>query len=187
MPRLLLALGLLLAAPALGPSALGQPAPGRSADALYHDAAARYIAGDDAAAEALAERGLALDPAHPRLIALLEALRQEREPSAGAGASQAEGEPEPGDGAPPAEPGTSDSPGEGDDSAEGEPEGQDSDGPAGDPAPGRPASPSEGPPPEGLSPAEAERILRAIEADEQDLLRRVQRRPERPRTVERDW
>src|SRR5690606_14544890 len=38
-----------------------------------------------------------------------------------------------------------------------------------------------------MSPAEAERILRAIQADEVQLLRDVQRRRARPRYVEKDW
>ena len=41
--------------------------------------------------------------------------------------------------------------------------------------------------PGAMSRAEAERILRAIQSDERELLRDVQRRRARPRYVEKDW
>jgi hypothetical protein len=179
MHRLLLLLGLLLAAPAAG----------QSAEAWYHDAAARYIAGDDAGAEAAAERGLRQEPEHPRLLALLEAIRQRPPQASGStgpsgpdsdtpqpGGDEPEGGEDPGEGsggdAPPEEPEPDEGQGEGSDE--------------GDPRPGSAGAPTEAPS-EGLSRAEAERLLRAIEADEAELLRRVQRRPERPRTTDRNW
>ena len=198
--RLLPLLLLLAAAPAGAQSVAG----------YYHTAARAYIGGENAEAERAAEAGLALDPTDVRLRALLDKIRernpegqggeqeqqeadqqstgegnQQRDAREGEQQEDAEGEPrnqqEEQQGQQPEEP------------SEQEPQdGQQGDvGAAGD----QPANPQGGGEqlgefevePGQMSRAEAERILRAIESDELELLREVQRRRARPRYVEKDW
>lgn len=180
----------------------------------YHDAAQLYIAEDNAAAEEAALAGLALAPDDDKLRALLDKIRERNEQQGqqgndgeqedteneqtqqGEGQQQdqnASGEPQPGDegpqqqepgGEPGQQPpeGSQDEPPpderEGEMGAEGEP-GENAQG-------GGEATPFDVKPGE-MSRAEAERILRAIQTDELELLRDVQRRRARPRYVEKDW
>lgn len=190
------------------------PAGAQSVADYYHAAAQAYIGGENAEAEAAAEAGLTLDPTDAKLRALLEKIR-ERNPEGSGGEQeqqeadqQDEGEGEPQDDAQSGEQ-------EGEVESEGEPQNQQQDeqpqgqqpeepseqepqdeqqgdaGAEGD----QPVNPQgggeqlgafEGEPGQ-MSRAEAERILRAIEADELELLREVQRRRARPRYVEKDW
>ena len=190
------------------------PAGAQSVADYYHAAAQAYIGGENAEAEAAAEAGLALDPTDAKLQALLEKIR-EKNPE-GSGGEQddadqqddAEGEPQDD-----AQSGEQEDGAEGeqqDQQQDQQPQGQQPEEPSeqepqdeqqgeqqGDVgAEGeQPADPQGGGEqlgefevePGQMSRAEAERILRAIESDELELLREVQRRRARPRYVEKDW
>lgn len=185
---------------------LAAPVRAQSVAEYYHHAAQRYIAGADAEAEAAALAGLALAPDDARLQALLEQIRQRQQESGGQQGQDESDQQQPGDG--PQQQGQE---GDEQESDEGEQE-QDGEGQPQEPSeqpPGEPQSPqpgdagtqgeqNPGAPGDGafapeatepgqMSRAEAERILQAIEADELQLLRDVQRRQSRPRYVEKDW
>lgn len=196
---------------------LAAPVAAQSAEDFYHDAARLYIAEDNAAAERAALDGLALAPDDAKLRALLDAIREQNDQQQSGQGEQEErddadeqqqgygstpqdeedaGRPQQSDeGAPDdQQPGGEqapenqqpDEPAEPDGEREGEAgaEGQQADGDA------RPGDGAAQPPDDAagtMSPAEAERILRAIQADEVQLLRDVQRRRARPRYVEKDW
>jgi hypothetical protein len=156
------------------------PAFGQSADEQYHAAAQAYIAGDVEGARAAAVAGLRAAPDHARLQALLALLEEPEPPPAGVGAAGEggpgdDGSPESGD-----DPDSSEEPG--DDDGNGEGEGVD-DGDAGDASRGQGAEEGAG----AMHPDEADRILRAIEEDEQDVLRDVTRRRTSNRSQEKDW
>lgn len=194
-PRTVLRLLLLIGLAAAGPVAA------QSAEELYHSAAGLYIAGDNPAAEAAAVQGLRQAPDDRRLQALLEAIRQQDQ---NGGAGQAAGEdaeqqrpggdqPGPDDAGPPETGDAGEPDAAGEEPADTDPQ-DGREGEAGEEGDGRPDQPGANgqqagaqPSPGGLSQEEAERILRAIEADEQDLLQQVQRRPARNRNIERDW
>ena len=73
-----LALSLALAAALAAVPVLAQRAP-TGAAALYHDAAAQYVAGELAPAEAAARQGLRLAPDNAKLQALLDLILQDQE------------------------------------------------------------------------------------------------------------
>ncbi len=190
---------------------LAAPAAAQSVADYYHAAAQLYIGEQNQRAEAAAEAGLALDPDDAKLRALLEKIREQEE-GQGGGGQQAEdaddrqpgegdeqqdggedgeepqpdaespgeqgGEPQPGEPQPRDQPAPDER--EADAGAEGDEQ------PDAQPGDGGTATPFEVPPGE-MSRAEAERILRAIQTDELELLRDVQRRRARPRYVEKDW
>ncbi len=190
------------------------PAGAQSVTDYYHTAARSYIDGDNAEAERAAEAGLALAPNDAKLQALLDKIR-ERNPDDSGGEQeqdeadqQEDGEGEQQDdaqsGEQDGEESESEQPGEqqqpeGDQQQPEEPseqepteQQQDDAGTEGEQEPSNPqgggdtATPFDVKPGE-MSRAEAERILRAVESDELELLRDVQRRRARPRYVEKDW
>lgn len=205
MSRALALLVLLGAAPATAQSAMD----------YYHTAAQLYIGEQNPQAEAAAEAGLALDPGNTKLQALLEKIREQQEQQNGGGEQQeqddadeqqpGEGEQQP-DGAEGGEQPQPDAESEGEQEGEQQqpseqqpPEDQTvpdereaNAGAEGETQPEEPqdgsgtATPFEVKPGE-MSRDEAERILRAIQTDELELLRDVQRRRARPRYVEKDW
>jgi hypothetical protein len=59
-----------------------------SADAFFHDAAQRYVAGDQEAARRAVERGLKVAPSDPRLRALQKKLKQQEKRREGGRSSQ---------------------------------------------------------------------------------------------------
>ncbi len=167
----------------------------------YHAAARHYIEQENPEAEAAAEAGLALDPENEKLRALLDKIRErdegdsgEQQPGDADEQEPGEGEPQPGEGEPQpdgegeAEGETGEQPPEAEQQPdEGEPQPGDGTEPPDDPqGGGGTPTPLEVEPGE-MSRAEAERILRAIQTDELELLRDVQRRRARPRYVEKDW
>jgi hypothetical protein len=189
---------------------VASPAGAQSVADYYHAAAQAYIDGANADAEQAAVAGLTVDPTDAKLQALLEKIR-ERNPDDSGGEQEQDdaenqedgegeqqedaqsGEPDPeaeqegqdeqrqpeGEQRQPEEPSE---PNEqrGDAGAEGEQEPQTPQGG------GTQSAPFEVEPGE-MTQTEAERILRAIESDELELLREVQRRRARPRFVEKDW
>lgn len=187
------------------------PATAQTAMDYYHEAARAYIGDARAEAERAALAGLALDPVHARLQALLEKIR-EQPPENGDGQPDSSDDadssdpPEDSDEADSADTGDDGTPQPSDQAADQQPgDGQQQEGAP--PETPQPAEPDEGEGPAGegkdpaeidlppdldvkpgaMSRAEAERLLRAVEADELDLLREVQRRRARPRYVEKDW
>jgi hypothetical protein len=182
------------------------PAGAQSVADYYHAAAQSYIGGDSAEAERAAEAGLAIDPTDAKLRALLEKIR-ERNPDDSGGEQeqpeadqQEEGESEQQDG----ESGEPDpeAESEGEQQRQQQPEEppdqdpqQEQQGEAGTEGEQQPTDPQGGGEQLGefevelgeMSQADAERILRAVESDELELLREVQRRRARPRYVEKDW
>lgn len=181
----------------------------------YHQAAGLFVDGEAERAEAVATEALALAPNDRKLQALLDAIRQESpdSPESGGGGEDAgeQGEPRPNDaessGEPPEEPSSEDPSvqGEGEsDALQDEDQAAESDAtgtqqPDGDEE--REASDAEqAPEPDGagsstpadlkpgqMTRAEAERILGALDADEEALLQQVQRRNTPPKRVQKDW
>ncbi len=183
----------------------------------YHAAAQQYIGGQNAEAERAAEAGLALDPNNAKLQALLEKIRERNPDDSGGeqqkqdnADQQKEGEGEQQENAENGEQEERNAESEGEPQDEQDPQQEDQQQPEepseqepqderegnagseGEQAPSNPqgggntATPFEVKPGK-MSRAEAERILRAIESDELELLRDVQRRRARPRYVEKDW
>ncbi|MDX1531713.1 MAG: hypothetical protein R3362_09325 [Rhodothermales bacterium] len=190
------------------------PAAAQSVAGHYHRAAQLYIGGENAQAEAAAEAGLALAPNDAKLRALLEKIR-EKNPQQGGSEQSAQdegdeqqpgesGQPQPDQQGQPQDD-AQDEGAEPDEQDEGPAEGEPQDAPPeedpqeqrksgssgaeGEQDPNAPGGQQlvQGGEPGGMSRAEAERILQAIEADELELLRDVQRRRARPRFVEKDW
>ena len=199
-----LALLLLL----LAPSVAAQDVADR-----YHQAAGLFVDGQNEEAEAVAEEALALAPTDRKLQALLDAIRQESEdaPESGGGGEEAgqDGESEPNDsenvGDPPDEPSSEDPSEDGrgesdlqDDQAADadatgaqQPDGEEErDGPDAEQDPtaegASPTTPADVPPGQ-MTRAEAQRILGALDAEEEALLQQVQRRNTPPRRVQKDW
>lgn len=176
------------------------------ADAYFHEAAQQYVNDEVRAARRTVEQGLKVAPSDPRLLALRKKLRQGKRPeeqggrqdssAAGSNSNSQQGNNSPTDessqgGQEPSEeeeggaqqPGSPESPSS-------EQTGPPSDAPpATDAARGgeRDAG-SDGRPVDRLSRAQAERLLRALEGQERELLRRLPpESTERPPTVEKDW
>ena len=182
----------------------------------YHQAAGLFVDGQNEEAEAVAEEALALAPTDRKLQALLDAIRQESEdaPESGGGGEEAgeDGESEPNDsenvGDPPDEPSSEDPSenGRGESDAQNlqddqaadadatgaqQPDGQEErDGPDAEQDPtadgATPTAPADVPAGQ-MTRAEAQRILGALDADEEALLQQVQRRNTPPRRVQKDW
>ena len=189
------------------------PVAAQSVADYYHTAAQAYIGGDNAEAEQAAVAGLALAPNDAKLQALLEKIR-ERNPDDSGGEQeqdkaeqQEDGEGEQQDDAQSGEQEQESDESDGEQQNEQQqPEGQqqpeepseqnpseqqqgDAEGeqePTNPQGGGDTATPFDVKPGE-MTRAEAERILRAVESDELELLRDVQRRRARPRYVEKDW
>ena len=191
---------------------VASPAEAQSVADYYHTAAQTYIGGQNAEAEQAAVAGLNIDPTDAKLQALLEKIR-ERNPDDSGGEQEQENadnqEDGEGDQQEDAESGEQDSEAEqeGQEEQNQQPEGEQQQpeepsepqdqqqgdaGAEGEQPPqtleggGTQSTPFEVKPGE-MSQTEAERILRAIESDELELLRDVQRRRARPRYVEKDW
>lgn len=188
------------------------PAGAQSVADYYHAAAQAYIGGQNAEAEQAAIAGLNIDPTDAKLQALLEKIRErnpddsggeqeqenadnqedgegeqqenaesgEQDPEADQEGQQEQNQQPEGEQQQPEEPSEPQDQQQGDAGAEGE---QPPQTPQGG---GTQSAPFEVKPGE-MSQAEAARILRAIESDELELLRDVQRRRARPRFVEKDW
>lgn len=178
----------------------GTPALGQSsADAFFHDAAQRYVAGDTEAARRAVERGLDIAPSDPRLRALRRKLEQQedrrgggrtsqqgqssqnqRGPSGGndaqrerSGAPKEESQSENGDASKGERSRSRD--------AEASPGDGGAQGPQGNPRSGdRQSTPR-------LSRAQAVRLLQALEKQEQKLLREVQKQSDETQRVDKDW
>jgi hypothetical protein len=175
-----------------------------TADAYFHEGAQAYVAGDRAAARRAVERGLEVAPTDPRLIALRTKLRQSGRPegqrdssatASGRRSQQSENAP-------------SDEATEGgEDPSPSENEGPPQSGPR-DPASAEASRPGQrqasrrptdgapqaearrrggGRPVDTLSRAQAERLLRALEGQERQLLRQLRTRSARRQQVEKDW
>ncbi|WP_263793101.1 MULTISPECIES: hypothetical protein [Salinibacter] len=181
----------------------GTPAVGQSsADALFHDAAQRYVAGDTEAARRAVERGLEIAPSDPRLRALRKTLEQHEKrrgggrPSPQGQQSQTQRDPSRGNEGSQEQSGASgegsqsqsDAPSRSEASPSGTPD-PSSTGPSGAKAQGRQGGDRPGARRSArrLSQAQAARLLQALENQEQKLLREVQGESEAPRRVEKDW
>ncbi len=181
----------------------GTPAVGQSsADALFHDAAQRYVAGDTEAARRAVERGLEIAPSDPRLRALRKTLEQHEKrrgggrPSSQGQQSQTQRDPSRGNEGSQEQSGASgegsqsqsDAPSRSEASPSGTPD-PSSTGPSGAKAQGRQGGDRPGARRSArrLSQAQAARLLQALENQEQKLLREVQGESEAPRRVEKDW
>lgn len=160
----------------------------QSVEDLYHGAARTYVDGNNPEAEELARRGLEREPDHIRLQRLLALIQEQRDPSAGAAGADGEAGPA---GAPPPEQqddgeeppqNGEDENGEDGESQDGDDQDQGDDGGAGGDQ--MHDAPGDGTP---MSRDEAERILRAIEADEQETMREAQRRRTPTRPMDKDW
>ena len=181
----------------------GTPAVGQSsADALFHDAAQRYVAGDTEAARRAVERGLEIAPSDPRLRALRKTLEQHEKrrgggrPSPQGQQSQTQRDPSRGNEGSQEQSGASgeesqsqsDDPSRSESSPSGTPD-PSSTGSSGAKAQGRQGGDRPGARRSArrLSQAQAARLLQALENQEQRLLREVQGESEAPSRVEKDW
>jgi len=201
----------LTVAPALAQSGSGD-AP-RSADAYFHDAAQQYIAENIAAARRLVESGLDAHPSDARLQALKDQLERSQPRSSSDSSSQSQDGRSSESGS--QGPKTADDAREGTEQGESgsasrdapndpssRPQGQrpGSDAPPSSQEPRQDGDPRSAAPPQdngsagpggrqrrSLSRAQAERILRALQGQEEQLLREVQKRSARPTPVEKDW
>ena len=193
------------------------PVAAQSVADYYHTAAQAYIGGDNAEAEQAAVAGLALAPNDAKLQALLEKIRErnpddsggeqeqdeaeqqqdgegEQQDDAQSGEQEQEQESDESDGEQQNEEQQPESQQQPEDPSEQEPTDQQQ-GDAGTEGEQEPTNPQGGGDtatpfdvkPGEMSRDEAERILRAVESDELELLRDVQRRRARPRYVEKDW
>jgi hypothetical protein len=168
LPGLLRVL-LAIAAVAVLPLALTAQQP--DVDALYHLAARQYVDGAREEAETTALTGLAAEPGHDRLQALLDLIRRQSPPDPQAPRPE-----------PPAEAVAPDEP-------DAPPDAQP---PDADPGTGEPGAPgplgvqgdADG---EAMSREQAERILQALQAEERALIQSLQRHRTQPRRPARDW
>lgn len=199
---LLLGAGLVIGVPQGQPASAQTNAPQtatRSAEDYFDAAAQAYIGGQTARAEAEAEAGLRAYPADSKLQALLETLKKQRQQQNGGG-SASQGQPQDNNQNDPdrtddsqARQGSPDS--QNDEDSQ-QPESQ----PPNDPnengeqpsdpqqAEGEQTAPgSQQPDPDRLTEQQALRILQAMQNQEKQLLRQVQRRGTRSRSVEKDW
>lgn len=200
---------LAIAMMALVGALLGRPAHAQSAEAsraapYFHEAAQQYVASDLQRALATVNEGLRVAPDDARLLALREKIRQQQRQS-GSGSGGQQPSPQRGQNAP-----NNASQNEGDsqgaertegtqpppDPQPGEAGGQaGSDGSESGDTPPRPASEGAGAErgamdaraESGLSRAQAARILRALEAQEKQLLRQVLQRDRRPQRILKEW
>jgi hypothetical protein len=179
----------------------------QTAASYFHEAARQYVAGNRAAARRAVEQGLERNPSDPRLMALREKLReggrprsrqqsdstssqsrrqgQQNNPSSDR-SSAGEEDPSPSDDGGRSQAGPRDeqapeSAGPGQESARERPSGERR--PETDPSRRR----GRGAPADTLSRAQAERLLRALEGQERQLLRRLRTRSADNRPVEKDW
>lgn len=182
------------------------PATAQSAGSYFHEAAQAYVSGNTATARRAVEEGLEVAPTDARLIALRKKLRQD---GRGDGQGQQDPSSNGGDGrSQPSQSGSADA--EGQEEAPSSEQGEESEfgreedaqttgsGPTDGPSTtGRPADvqarargigrAGEGRPVDTLSRAQAERLLRALEGQERQLLRRIQTGASEDGTVEKDW
>jgi len=198
---------LALGALALGSSAAraqsvpSAPAGNEAGERYFHRAAQQYLAENIAEARRLVDEGLRAAPGHPKLTALRRKLRQEgAQPQADSTAQEQEGQSQQQGGQRQGQSQGAEDRGErsGDQGPQQQrgPQGQESPrdpsqqpadrrGPDGQPQPRAGAQGEQ--PTDRLSRAQAERILRALENQEKQLLREVQRRPSPSTPVEKDW
>jgi hypothetical protein len=174
-----------------------------TADAYFHKAAQQYVADDVEAAQRTVEQGLAVAPSDPRLLALRKKLRQgtgpnrpqnqdststESENQQQTDANPSSDEASKGGEQSSSKQNEASQPGNRNDSSKQNGAGA---------AESRPADQREqaetvkqgrgGRPVDSLSQAQAERLLRALEGQERQLLRQLRTRSSKRRTVEKDW
>lgn len=155
-----------------------------AARAAYNAGNAAYAAQDLNAALAFYRQALRIDPTHQDAKFNYEFVLRRRPPPQQQPQGGQEGDQNPQD-----DPGSSQgaSSSDGEDPAEQPPpDGADPAEGNADPAEGGPAARPQ-PQPGQLSREQAERILQALNTDEEQLLRALKRRPEQPRRVEKDW
>lgn len=185
--RLLFFLPLLVFGPAVHSQQPSDPI--AIAEEHYHEAAQAYLDGDNDRAERTAERGLTANPSNEKIKKLLDLIRQQQDPSAGAGNDDEQDESE--------EP-SSDNQRQDDSSdrrednqeqenidsgqnAEESPRGEQGRPGGNIDTPSSEAKPASGP----MTRAEAARLLDAVGAEERLLLERIHRAP--TRNPEKDW
>ena len=185
----------------------GMEARGQSGTASYfHEAAQQYVAGNRAAAQRAVEQGLEVAPSDPRLNALREKLKQQGEQPTGqqdsSATSSSDRSQQNSDSS------SSETSEEGDDSSPSsgnqgnEQSGEQNQSTAGTSQSGQqsgsftptdssgqaePRPRGGGAPRDTLSREQAERLLRALEGQERQLLRELRTRSTTPRSVEKDW
>lgn len=202
MTRLVAIAGMVLLLGSAGTRAWAQ----QDADSYFHEAARQYVAGNDAAAQRAVERGLEQVPTDPRLNALLEKLQQSGRPKRQQDSSSANSDNQSqqntnSSSSNAAEQGESENASRSDD-GESQQSGRDtpSTGDSGQPDPQSESTASAdssamqearrregGTPTDTLSRAQAERLLRALEGQERQLLRQLRTRSADRRSVEKDW
>ena len=187
---LLASSALLTAAPAAAQNAA------QNAETFFHSAAQSYIGKDLPEAKRQVEAGLNVAPSDPKLLALREKLeQQEQQQSQQSGQDQSQTQK--------GQQGQQDNKQKGeqqdDQQEEGDQEGEQQEGkqPPEDPQEGeqendasevQPGEVQPPPDPSTLTEAQAERILQALQNQEKQLLREVQRgRPVRGRPTDKDW
>ena len=195
--------GLLLAAGS-GMETRGQS----SAASYFHEAAQQYVAGNRAAAQRAVEQGLQVAPSDPRLNALREKLEQGQQPTeqqdssatASGNRSQQDSDSSSSEASEDGDESSSSSGEQGSEQSSdqnqsdaGSSQSQASAQQSGSFTPTDSSSQAEprprggGAPRDTLSREQAERLLRALEGQERQLLRELRTRSSSPRSVEKDW
>ncbi len=190
MSRILFAISILIL--------LAQNSAGQSPEVAFHDGARVYVDARLEEAEEIVDAGLAIDPTNPKLTALKALIQEEkdRQQQSGEGSSGEQQEQDQSQQPQPNQSGDEPDP-SADEEGEGQQEEQEQPG-QGDPQPQDPSQEQQasdreqesveaGADPDQLSRAQAIRILQALQNEEEQLLREVQKIKGRPRRVDKDW
>ncbi len=179
----------------LASAGIAQTAPGPSARDLYHRGARQFVDGEQAAALAAVDAGLAQAPGDARLQALRDLIQQQQDEQDNQDGGQQDQD---------AQNSEAGDQGEGDQGENGQgPEDQtEKDGPPSEDgpeaerdqtntAPPQSAAPGQAPPPAGqageMTATQADRILDAVGGEERLLMREMRRAPTQRRRSDKDW
>ena len=190
MTARLIALALLAASVGIAQTRPAGPSPSD----LYHQGAQLFVDGDDDAALAAVESGLARVPRNARLQALKDLILQNQEENEQQDENQ---DPQDGDGQQnqDSQDGEQEPQDQGDDSQDGQqdqrPPEAEQDGtaqqPPQNPGQGQPQQPQNAGDPDEMTAAQAQRLLDAVGGEERLLLREMQRSTGQRRRSDKDW
>lgn len=178
-----------------------QPAASQSPEEFFHDGARIFVDGNLNEALSVVEAGLETTPGHPKLEALKQLIEEEKEQQSGSEGSQDQDEKNQEEQQDQSEDNDSQQGNQNDDSQQEGDQQQEQSGEEGTPPPPESNQPEQeqqsdsherqssaaGENSEELSRAQALRILQALQNEEEQLLREVQKVKGKARRVEKDW
>lgn len=186
----------------LASAGIAQTAPGPSARDLYHRGARQFVDGEQAAALAAVDAGLAQAPGDARLQALRDLIQQQQDDQDDQDGGQQDQDAQNSEGDGEANSEAGDQGEQGDEGENGQGPQDQQDGPTSEngpeaerdqtnTAPPQSAAPGQAPPQAGqageMTPAQADRILDAVGGEERLLLREMRRAPTQRRRSDKDW